>query len=217
MLAHPAGQHHAADQRLAESKFGAGGVCHTEGKPPTLSHLNEFGGQQIGRFAAIPRRFAGEFQDGLADFVCGRIGRQRFSKRDCDRIGKELGPFPEKSPAMKAKNTAPDLVQVNRDNRRARALDNFFEAALEWKNVARAGDGPFGKNANDVSGLELLASSLKRIDDVAAMGCPDRNRLHQTKKPVEPFVLIVVAMQHEANETRQTRADQEGIGKRYMI
>ena len=70
---------------------------------------------------------------------------------------------------FKTENAAPELVQVNRHDRRIEPIDDSLEAALERQKVSRAADSSFSEDADDLAFLQLLPRALQRLNDVATI------------------------------------------------
>src|SRR5512132_36463 len=156
----------AADQCFAIGEFAAGGVGHAESLPIALGHFDELGVEQITRTTAVFHRRAFQFQDRVAHLRYGGTWRQWRTEGYCHRVWKLFGPLPEKLAVFKTEDAAPELIEVHRNDRDVRALDDFFKATLERQQPAGAADRAFGEYADEMAVFQLVSCPLERLDDV---------------------------------------------------
>ena len=150
--------------------------------------------------AAIVKRLAFQFQDGLTDFLhCGGR-RERCSEGDGYGVGLQLRPLPKETAFFETEDAAPELVQMNGNDRKICPLDDLFEAALKGQQMPDAADAAFGEDANHLALFQFLARTLQRMDNVAPVARRDGDGLHEAEKPIEPSYVVVFTMQHKPNE-----------------
>ena len=89
----------------------------------------------------------------------------RLAEPDRNAARMRRRPLPEKLAAAKAEDAAPQLVEVNGNDRRAGAALDFQHARLEPLQLPGAADAAFRKDAHQLAGLQRLA---RRFDRAAA-------------------------------------------------
>src|SRR5882724_12508091 len=129
MLSHPAGKQHAADQSFAKGQLGARGVCDAERGPMALRRPDKPSVKQAVCGEAIVKCLAFHFQHSLTDFLHCRCRRERCSERDGYGVWHQLRPLPKETAFFETKDAAPELVQMNGNDRKICPLDDLFEAA----------------------------------------------------------------------------------------
>src|SRR4030095_16491605 len=116
--------------------------------------------------AAIVKRLAFQFQHGLTDFLYCRCRRERCSERDGYGVWQQLRPLPKETALFETKDAAPELVQMNGNDRKICPLDDLFETALERQQMPNTADAAFGEDANHLALFQFLARTPQRMDDV---------------------------------------------------
>ena len=144
-----------------------------------------------------------------------RRRRQRRAERHGHRIRHARRPFPEESSAFEAEDAAPHAIEVDRHDWHVEPLHDALEAAPERQQVARAADRSFGEDADDVAVLQFLARPLDGSHGVAPRR--DRDRLHQRHEPAQRPMLVIRAVDEEADETLHAGADEQAVDVRDVI
>ena len=124
--------------------------------------------------------------------------------------------FPKKRPSLKLEDAAPELVQMNGNDRKICPLDDLFEATLKGQQMPDAAD-TFGEDANHLALFQFLARALQRMDNVTPIAWRDGDGLHEAEKPVEPSDVVVFTVQHKPNEPGYRSADQKRIDEGNVI
>src|SRR5579862_8190734 len=105
---------------------------------------------------------------------------------------------------------------MHRHDRRVQIAGDGFQAALEREQIAGAADGALGKNANDVTALELPAGPADGFR--GAVGpLPNGDSLGQPETPGQQLEIVVRMPDQEADQRRKAGADQEGVQMGQMI
>src|SRR5207248_5009026 len=114
--------------------------------------------------------------------------------------------FEEELPAFEAENTSPDAIEVDRDDGDVEPSHDALESMAKGKETARARDGAFGEDANQLAGLERHLRLAQRLNDfsrgivVGNGNCP-----HQLREPVNPLGLIKFPVPDEPDKALGAR------------
>ena len=172
--------------------FASGGIGHGEAVPVAAGVAD---GAEVEAVAAGFAQFdglAGEFLDGLTDFmrrgVCGHGRAERYGHR----IRNTLGQFPKIFTALKAEDAAPDAIEMHGDDGHIQVPGDFFEPAFEWAHVAGEGERAFGKDAHGVAGGQLGARGADGFHDAAAVARVHRNRMHAAQEGAKRGHLVII-------------------------
>src|SRR4030095_4870600 len=132
--------------------------------------------------AAIVKRLAFQFQHGLTDFLYCRGRRERCSERDGYGVWPQLWPLPKETAFFETEDAAPELVQMNGNDRKICPPNNLFETALKGQQMPDAADAAFGEDANHLTVFQFLARTLQRMDNVAPVAGGYGDGLHEAEK-----------------------------------
>ena len=105
----------------------------------------------------------------LPDRERGGSGWQRVAKTDRDRVREIPGDFLEEPAFFKTKNTSPDAVEADRDDRRVEALHDPFKAAPEREELTNPRDLSFSENNDHFTIADRLARDVERLDHLTRM------------------------------------------------
>src|SRR5215813_4580632 len=110
--------------------------------------------QRLDGFLAALEGVGAEVLHGAANVGCrGACGKLR-AKRHANRVGNLAGEFPKEAAACKAKNRAPDAVEVHRNNRSVDAFHDALHTAAEGKELADTRELAFGEDADEFAILQ---------------------------------------------------------------
>src|SRR5262245_34485223 len=84
-----------------------------------------------------------------------------LAEPDGNAASARAGPFAEELPAGEAEATAPQLVEIDRYDRRVGALGDMQDAGFERLQLAAARDVALGKDADDLAGVQRVAGRVQ--------------------------------------------------------
>src|SRR5258706_11161226 len=108
--------------------------------------------QQLHPLAPMAIGIAEQLLNSLAHFECRGGPRHGASETQRKLVRNAVRDFQNEAPAFKAEDTAPDLAQTHRHNRRIDVLHDPLEAPAERQQLSDARDLAFGENTYDFAG-----------------------------------------------------------------
>src|SRR5579872_7559736 len=109
--ANPSGHQQAPRQGAPVAQLAPSRIGHREFPPVPPCAADEPQVQCVPAALALRYRITREFEYRLPHLMHGRITRHRLPERYSHRITQALRPFPQKLPAFKTENTAPQTIE----------------------------------------------------------------------------------------------------------
>ena len=211
-------QNQSAYERRETIQLGPLSIGHGEPQRMPSRRIGKRFRKRVHALLASFERFRTEILHHAAHFLRSRRGWQRLPKRDANGIRNPPRELPEKAPARKTENRAPDAVEIYGDNGHVYAFDDALHAAAERHHLTNARHLPLRKNAHDFAVFQRfrgLAQGMNQFARPLVRG--DGNRAQNFRKGFYQRMLIGAA-EHQKADGPVDRCNQErGIGHGNMI